>query len=106
MDRADTVHDLVNFYKTQITAWRKLLLGLGQFSDNSEALKKVPQAAAALAELTQIRDNPKPYGQVNRIEPLVATVTTVNEQLAQEKREKALCRSTARLPKCKPSSMP
>lgn len=50
----------------------------------------MPQAATALAELTQIRDNPQPYGQVNRIEPLVAAVNTVNEQLAQEKREKAL----------------
>ena len=90
LDTADTIHDLVNFYKTQITAWRKLLAALAQFSDNREALNKVPQAASGLAELMQIRDNPKPYGQVNRIEPLIAAVTTVNEQLAQEKREKAL----------------
>ena len=90
LDAADDVHDLVNFYKTQITAWRKLLVALAQFADNREALNKVPQAAAALAELTQIRDNPTPYGQVNRIEPLVAAVAAVNEQLASEKREKAL----------------
>lgn len=89
-DTADDIHDLVNFYKTQITAWRKLLAALAQFADNREALNKVPQAATALAELALIRDNPQPYGQVNRIEPLVAAVTTVNEQLAQEKREKAL----------------
>jgi hypothetical protein len=80
----------VNFYKTQITAWRKLLDGLRVFADNREALDKVPQAAAALTELTQIRDNAKPYGMVNRIEPLLATVTSVNEQLAQEKRDRAL----------------
>ena len=90
LDAADEVHDLVNFYKTQITAWRKLLAALAQFADNREALNKVPQAATALAELTQIRDNPSPYGQVNRIEPLVAAVTAVNEQLASDKREKAL----------------
>lgn len=89
-DAADDIHDLVSFYKTQITAWRKLLAALTQFADNAEALNKVPQAATALAELTRIRDNPQPYGQINRIEPLVAAVTTVNEQLAQEKREKAL----------------
>ena len=89
-DIADDIHDLVNFYKTQITAWRKLLDGLRVFADNREALNKVPSAAAALAELTQIRDNPRPYALVNRIEPLVASVTTVNEHLAQEKREKAL----------------
>jgi len=90
IDTAEDVHDLVNFYKTQITAWRKLLDGLRAVTDNREALGKVPTAAAALTQLTQIRDNPKPYGQVNRIEPLLATVTAANEQLAQEKREKAL----------------
>jgi hypothetical protein len=90
LDAAEDINDLVNFYKTQITAWRKLLDGLRAFTDNREALNKVPQAAAALTELTQIRDNPKPYGKVNRIEPLLASVTTVNEQLAQDKRERAL----------------
>ena len=90
LDTAEDIHDLVNFYKTQITAWRKLLEGLRAFEDNREALNKLPPAAAALAELAQIRDNPKPYGQVNRIEPLLATVTAANEQLAQDKREKGL----------------
>lgn len=90
LDTAEDIHDLVNFYKTQITAWRKLLEGLRAFADNREALNKQPPAASALAELAQIRDNPNPYGQVNRIEPLLATVTAANEQLAQDKREKAL----------------
>jgi len=90
LDAAEDIHDLVNFYKTQITAWRKLLDGLRSFADNFEALKKVPQAASALTDLEAIRDNPKPYGQVNRIEPLLATVTSVNESLAAERREKAL----------------
>lgn len=90
LDAAEDIHDLVNFYKTQISAWRKLLDGLRAFADNRESLNKVPQAAAALSELTQIRDTTKPYGMVNRIEPLLATVSAVNEQLAQEKRERAL----------------
>jgi hypothetical protein len=90
LDASEDIHDLVNFYKTQIEAWRKLLDGLRAFTDNREALDKVPQAAAALIDLTQIRDNAKPYGMVNRIEPLLATVTSVNEQLAQEKRDRAL----------------
>jgi hypothetical protein len=90
LDSSEDINDLVNFYKTQITAWRKLLDGLRAFTDNREALDKVPSAAAALAELTQIRDNVKPYGMVNRIEPLLAMVTSVNEQLAQEKRNRAL----------------
>lgn len=90
LDAAEDISDLVNFYKTQIAVWRKLLDGLRAFADNREALNKAPQAAAALAELSQIRDNPKPYAQINRIEPLLATVTAANEQLAQEKRERAL----------------
>jgi len=97
LDTAEDIHDLVNFYKTQIAAWRKLLAALAQFADNREALNKVPQAAAALAELTQLRDNPKPYGQISRIEPLVAAVTTVNEQLAQARRERALLSIDAKI---------
>ena len=97
LDTAEDLHDLVNFYKTQITAWRKLLAALAEFAPNREALDKVPPAAAALTELTQIRDNPKPYGQVNRIEPLIATVAAINEQLAQDKREKALLSIDAKI---------
>ncbi len=82
LDTAEDIRDLVNFYKTQISAWRKLLDGLTSFASNRAALDKVPDAAAALAELALIRDKPKPYGQVNRIEPLVATVAAINEQLA------------------------
>ncbi len=67
------------------------------FVDNREALNKVPEAAAALTELAQIRDNPKPYGQINRIEPLLAGVTKINEQLAQQKREKALLSVDAKI---------
>lgn len=90
LDAAEDIQDLVNFYKSQIMVWRKLLDGLRTFIDNREALDKVPQAAAALAELTQIRDMAKPYSMINRIEPLLATVITANESLAKEKRERAL----------------
>ncbi|QIE22988.1 BREX system P-loop protein BrxC [Caballeronia sp. SBC2] len=90
LDAADDIADLVNFYKTQIAAWRKLLDGLRVFADNREALVKAPQAAGALTELAQIRDNSKPYSQINRIEPLLASVTAVNDKLVQEKRERAL----------------
>jgi hypothetical protein len=90
LDAAEDISDLVNFYTSQITAWKKLLDGLRGFTDNREALDKVPEAAAAMSELTKIRDTAKPYGLVARIEPLLALVTTINEQLAQEKRARAL----------------
>ena len=90
LDAAEDISDLVNFYTSQIAAWKKLLDGLRGFTDNREALDKVPEAAAAMSELTKIRDTSKPYGLVARIEPLLALVTTINEQLAQEKRTRAL----------------
>lgn len=97
LDASEDIHDLVNFYKTQITAWRKLLDGLRSSADNREALDKIPQAASALIELTLIRDNAKPYDMVNRIEPLLATVTSVNERLAQENRDRAIISIDERL---------
>lgn len=90
LDFADDYQDLFNFYRTQITVWRKLLEGLRVFSDNQVALNKVPEAEKALKELILIRDNPKPYRLISRIEPLLASVSTINEQLAQQKRETAL----------------
>jgi uncharacterized protein YqeY len=94
---ADDIHDLVNFYKSQITAWRKLLDGLNAFESNRESLSKVPQAASALVDLVQIRDNPKPYGKVSLIEPLLTSVTAINEQLAHDKRQRALLSIDAKL---------
>ena len=90
LDVSEDIHDLVNFYKTQFSAWLKLLSGLEQFADNRDALNREPQAASALTELIQIRDNLKPYGLISKIEPLLATVTAVNEQLAKVQREKVL----------------
>lgn len=90
LDAADDIHDVVSFYKTQITTWRRMLEALEGFADNHDALVKDTKAAAALTELETIRDNAAPYGQINRIEPLIATVDAVNNQIAQARREKAL----------------
>jgi hypothetical protein len=97
LDAAEDIQDLVNFYTSQINAWRKLLDGLRGFADNAEALKKDAAAFKALAELTQIRDNPQPYKRVREIEPLLASLSAVNETLAQAKREKALLSLDAKL---------
>ncbi|AEA60097.1 BREX system P-loop protein BrxC [Burkholderia gladioli] len=88
--RADDVHDVLSFYQNQAPVWARLLEALGSFADNREPLLNDATAAAALAELERIRTNPAPYGQVNRIEQLVATVERVNDALAGERRERAL----------------
>jgi hypothetical protein len=90
LDMSEDIQDLVTFYKTQRLVWQKLLSSLDEFSDNLEALNKDVLATSALTELIQIRDNSKPYGLIHKIEPLLASVATVNEQLAKGQREKAL----------------
>lgn len=90
LDTSDDIHDIVSFYKTQINTWRHMLEALEGFADNRDALIKDAKAAAALADLESIRDNSAPYGQISRIEPLIASVETVNLQIAQDKRERAL----------------
>ena len=70
---------------------------LAGFADNREALEKDPTASAALAELEKLKANSAPYGQVNHIEALVASVEKVNEGLAGERRENALLSIGAKL---------
>lgn len=90
LDAGEDMGDLVAFYDKQLPNWRKLLDSLAVFEPNREALVRDAAAAAALKELDALRDNPSPYAQVNRIDPLVTSVHAVNEALAGQKREKAL----------------
>jgi hypothetical protein len=90
LDAGDDKADVSAFYKQQLPTWRKMLDALQVFDANREALVKDPKAHAALKDLDALRDNASPYNQISRIEPLVATVQSVNDTLAGEKREKAL----------------
>ncbi|WP_047248551.1 BREX system P-loop protein BrxC [Chromobacterium subtsugae] len=95
LDAEEDLHDLAGFYgerqgQGQILTWRRLLNGLTALKDNTDKLREDDKAAAALRELKAIRDNPRPYGQINRIEALLSTVEAVNQQLAAAKREHAL----------------
>lgn len=90
LNLSEEVHDVLGFYRTQIGTWRRMLDALNGFSDNYDALLRDTSAASALHELEAIRANAEPYGQVSRIEGLIASVESVNSRLAQEKREKAL----------------
>ena len=90
MDLSDDTHDVLSFYKTQAPVWGRLVQALAGFEDNHSELVKEANAAAAMVELDRILANKTPYGQVNRIETLLATVEKVNDALAAERREKAL----------------
>ncbi len=67
-----------------------MLEAMTGFADNHTELAKDPAAAAAMAELERIHASRTPYGQVNKIESLLATVDKVNDNLAAERRTRAL----------------
>lgn len=89
-DLSDDSHDVLSFYKTQAPVWTRMLEALNGFGDNHEVLVKDSTVGPALLELEHIRADPRPYGKVNKIEALVASVEKANEGLAGERREKAL----------------
>jgi hypothetical protein len=97
LDLADDTHDVLSFYKTQVSTWTRLLDTLNTVADNRDALVKNPQAASALAQLEAIRAHPTPYGQVNQIDPLATALDKANETLAATYREKALNAISAKL---------
>lgn len=90
LDVADEIHDVLSFYKTQVKTWQRLLEALTAFADNREALLEDSAAANALKDLEAIRDNPLPYSQINRIDPLLTAVDAVNDRIAGREREQAL----------------
>lgn len=96
-DLSDDTHDVLSFYKTQAPVWARMLEALSSFVDNREALVKDAAAGPALSEIESIRANPTPYGQVNRIETLLASVEKANEALASGRREKALLSIDAKI---------
>lgn len=90
LDAGEDYADLHAFYERQVPTWRRMLEALQGFDANREALAKDAKAGAALGELERIRDNVQPWSQVNRIEPLLATLQAVNDELAGARREIAL----------------
>lgn len=90
LNTADDIHDLISFYTTQLTTWRRMLDSLQRFEPNRPALSKESVAANVLKQLEIIRDNPTPYSQINQIEPLIQSVDAVNVKLVESKREHAL----------------
>lgn len=90
LDVGDDIHDLVSFYTSQLTTWRRMLDSLQRFEPNRPALSKDGVASDALKQLEAIRDNPTPYSQVSQIEALIQAVEGINATLVQTRREHAL----------------
>jgi len=89
-DTIEDLHTLDDFYTNQLAVWEKLKNSLSGFSRNKAVLAKHQEASRALARLEEIQNAPSPYQMLKEVEPLVSQVSRINEQLVQQRREKAL----------------
>ena len=90
LDAGEDFADLNGFYGSQLGSWRKLLAAAARFTTNQAALAGDAQASAALTELLAVREDPAPYGKINRIEPLIASIEASNDTLVQGSRTAAV----------------
>jgi hypothetical protein len=86
---AEEMHDLVDFFTTKRDIWDRLRRGLDGVAPNRDLLALDGTACTALTELDGIRNHLRPYGQLHRIDPLLATVSSVNDVLVGQRRASA-----------------
>ena len=98
LDFEEDYQDIEDFYETQFAIWQKLHRALTiDFDRNRTALEKDNDALAALQKLENIYNKPRPYREIKDIEPLIESVSKVNDQLLQEKRAHAKSRIEHRI---------
>lgn len=98
LDFEEDYQDIEDFYETQFATWQKLQRALTiDFDRNRTALEKDNDALAALQKLENIYNKPRPYREIKDIEPLIESVSKVNDQLLQEKRAHAKSRIEHRI---------
>ncbi len=90
-DLHENLHDLNNFYTTQISTWDTLQETMqGSFKDNRQELDMFPIAKSALGKMEQILKAPAPYGMLKDVKALIESVNTINSQLVKENHESAI----------------
>ncbi|GHE78347.1 BREX system P-loop protein BrxC [Thalassotalea profundi] len=98
LDFEEDYQDIEDFYETQFATWQKLHRALTiDFDRNRTALEKDNDALAALQKLENIYNKPRPYREIKDIEPLIESVSKVNDQLLKEKRAHAKSRIEHRI---------
>ncbi|RZD20082.1 BREX system P-loop protein BrxC [Pseudoalteromonas sp. MEBiC 03485] len=98
LDFEEDYQDIEDFYETQFATWQKLQRALTiDFDRNRTALEKDTDALTALQKLENIYNKPRPYREIKDIEPLIESVSKVNEQLLQDKRAHAKSRIEHRI---------
>ncbi|MCG9000254.1 BREX system P-loop protein BrxC [Laribacter hongkongensis] len=92
-DAEEDLQDLTGFYdkeKGQIHTWRRMQDALQGIAPNRDKLQEDAKVAAALQALDTLCANPRPYGQINKIDALLGVIDQANQQLAAEVRTAAL----------------
>ena len=99
LDLSDDVHELENFYTTQLPTWEKLRKANTRFQLNRTWLDKDATATAALQHIRQILSAASPYGMIKDAESLIQTVDGVNTVLVTKRRNHVLQRIDAHIAK-------
>jgi hypothetical protein len=91
-DLGEDYGDLSHFYTHQKVAWDKMRKARDRFAKNRLELERHATAGPALKQIEAILANATPFGMIAQGEPLVATVTAINQPLVDESRMKAAAR--------------
>jgi len=89
LDLSDDYHDLHNFYQNQKPIWIKLTTAYQAANQNRHSLDKNPDAVRVLSQIDNILKSESPYPIINQAEQLIEKITVINEQLIDEKRQRA-----------------
>lgn len=92
LDLSDAVHELENFYTTQLPTWEKLRKADARFQLNRTWLEKDVTATAALQQIKQILNATSPYGMIKDAASLIQSVDEVNTALVTKRRDHVLQR--------------
>jgi len=75
---------LKEFYTVRIHVWYALVEALDAFRSNLSILQKDPRSETALQELCRIFHADEPFGLLDNVFELIATVKTVNDEIVLE----------------------
>ena len=93
IDAGDRYQRLETFYTQQRPQWDALSSAYrNEFEPNAFFLARDADTAAALATVSAILNDPKPYGRIKESEPLIATLRTANDIVIAERRAEALAK--------------
>lgn len=90
LDLFEDINTISDFYKNQKPTWEKLRSSLTGFRKNEAVLLKDAATTQILKRLEDIAAHESPYNMIQDVEPLVAQLSVINENLLVEKKKSAL----------------